>query len=118
MKQSKYKLPFLIFFLILINRVCFGQTLSFRIDMNQEDLRVDKILKQLTLQEKLTLCTDAFPEFGLSGVERLNIPTVHCTDGPRGPNQNGVFTAFRCGLAFGASWNPELIEQAGKVMGK
>jgi len=117
MKQKKYTLPIIILYLCLFNSVCFGQSQSSTINNNQEEQHIDKILNQLTLQEKLNMCTGAFPEFGLSGVKRLNIPTVHCTDGPRGPNQNGVSTAFPCGLAFGASWNPELIEQVGKVMG-
>jgi len=117
MKQKKSQLPIIIICLSLIHNVCFGQSQLFKISKNPEELRIDKILKQLTLQEKVTLCSGAFPEFGLSGIKKLNIPTVHCTDGPRGPNQNGFSTAFPCGLAFGASWDPELVEQAGKVMG-
>ncbi|EHQ26518.1 glycoside hydrolase family 3 domain protein [Mucilaginibacter paludis DSM 18603] len=111
------RIPALFFTCFFIHIACFGQSQSLMGSKSQEELHVDKILKQLTLQEKIGLCAGAFPEFGLSGIKRLNIPTVKCTDGPRGPNQNGNSTAFPCGLAFGASWNPELVEQAGKVMG-
>ena len=103
--------------LIAVSPVCFSQRQNWHSNEKASHQRVDQIFKLLTLQEKVSLCSGAFPEFGLSGLKRLNIPTVHCTDGPRGPNQNGPSTAFPCGLAFGASWDPELVEQAGKVMG-
>ena len=116
MSIKKYVL-LTIFWLIAAQPFCFGQQQTLQSTEKISRQLEDRILKQLTLQEKITLCSGAFPEFGLSGIKRLNIPTVHCTDGPRGPNQNGFSTAFPCGLAFGASWDPELIEQAGKVMG-
>ena len=41
------------------------------------------------------------------------------TDGPRGPHDGGIkTTAFPCGVAFGSTWNNDLLFQTGVVMGK
>jgi beta-glucosidase len=81
--------------------------------------KVDDILKQLTLEEKVGLCSgESHPSpcgAIFRGVARLNIPGLTETDGPRGPHNGG--TAFPAGVLFGATWNPELIQKAGQVMG-
>lgn len=51
------------------------------------------------------------------GVSRLHIPDLQLTDGPRGPHDGGPTTAFPAGVMFGATWNPDLIQKAGQVMG-
>jgi len=79
--------------------------------------KIDRILKQLTLKEKIDMCSGAAPEEGFKGVERLHIPALKCSDGPRGPNRDGTATAFPSGVAFGATWDPELVMQANKVIG-
>ena len=76
--------------------------------------QIEQTLKQMTLEEKIAMCMGGGPsEF--KGVPRLNLPNMICTDGPRGPHNS---TAFPVGVAFGATWNPSLIEQAAVVMGK
>jgi beta-glucosidase len=80
------------------------------------DKKVDAVLKQLTLEEKIGLCSGTPGNF--RGVSRLNIPDLILTDGPRGPNNAGPCTAFPSGVLFGATWDPELIESAGRVMGE
>jgi beta-glucosidase len=79
--------------------------------------KINNIIKQLTLEEKISMCSGATPQMAFRGVKRLNIPNLQCSDGPRGPNRDGKATAFPSGLAFGASWNPALVREAGKVMG-
>lgn len=79
--------------------------------------KVENILKQMTLEEKAAMCLGASgTEF--KGVPRLGIPNMSCVDGPRGPHGPGGTTAFPVGVAFGATWNPELIGQAAEVIGK
>jgi beta-glucosidase len=80
------------------------------------DMQVDFVLSQLTLEEKIGLCSGTPGNF--RGVSRLNIPDLILTDGPRGPNNSGPCTAFPSGVLFGATWDPALIERAGKVMGE
>lgn len=89
-----------------------GQT---RADLAPNDeARISKLIGQLTLEEKVAMCVGGGPsEF--KGVPRLGIPNLVCTDGPRGPHSP---TAFPVGVAFGATWNPPLIERAATVMGQ
>lgn len=97
----------LIIFGISINGIkVFGQT--------SIEKRIDSILKQMTLEEKVAMCLGA-GGMQFKGVPRLNLPNMLCSDGPRGPHFS---TSFPVGVAFGATWNPLLIEQAAVVMGK
>lgn len=79
--------------------------------------KVEKVLSQLTVEEKVSLCSGF--KGSLKGLPRLGIPQVLMIDGPRGPQQGGKgTTAFPCGVLFAATWNPDLVEKAGKVMGE
>ena len=79
--------------------------------------KVDDLLKQMTLEEKIGLCSGTGGGSTMRGVRRLNIPDVQVTDGPRGPHGASPTTAFPAGVLFGATWNPDLIQEAGQVMG-
>ena len=74
--------------------------------------QVDALLRQMTLEEKASLCQGDWGHF--RSVDRLHVPIVQLTDGPRGPHDG---TSFPVGVAFGATWNPDLIQSAGVVMG-
>ncbi|MDQ2798775.1 MAG: glycoside hydrolase family 3 C-terminal domain-containing protein, partial [Armatimonadota bacterium] len=71
----------------------------------------------MTLEEKIGLCSGTGGGSTLRGVSRLRIPDCQVTDGPRGPHAAGPTTAFPSGVLFGATWNPALIREAGRVMG-
>jgi|GEM_PF-2620293 len=49
--------------------------------------KVEAILAQLTLEEKVALCLGA-AGMEFKGVPRLDLPNMVCTDGPRGPGQS------------------------------
>ncbi|KAI5920974.1 beta-glucosidase [Camillea tinctor] len=86
------------------------------------DINVDEVLKKLSLSEKVELLagidfwhTKAHPHHG--------IPSLRLSDGPNGVRGtkffNGVPAAcFPCGTALGATFNQELLEEAGKKMGE
>jgi len=94
------------------------------------DEYVDYALTEMTLKEKLDQMTGkgilkfvikdrkfgarAYPAVGL---ERLNIPPFLFTDGPRGVIITGS-TCFPVSMARGASWDLELEEKVGGVIGK
>ena len=78
--------------------------------------QIEDLLGYMTLEEKVGLCSGDFTHF--KGVPRLDIPDVEYTDGPRGPNATSGTTAFPSGVLFGATWNPEVVEKAGAVMGE
>jgi beta-glucosidase len=83
--------------------------------------KVESVLREMTLEEKVKMCLGASTS-GFAGVERVDLAGMRCTDGPRGPNGAGMWsppgTAFPAPVAMGATWDPDLLERAGEVMGK
>ncbi|KAL3422810.1 beta-glucosidase [Phlyctema vagabunda] len=85
-------------------------------------INVEEVLKKLHNLDKIALLagvdfwhTKALPEHG--------IPSLRLSDGPNGVRGtrffNGITAAcFPCGTALGATWDPELLQEAGVVMGK
>jgi beta-glucosidase len=55
--------------------------------------------------------------FTAAVVERVGLPGVHFADGPRGCVV-GNATAFPVSMARGATWNPDLEERVGEVIGR
>ena len=89
-----------------------------------EDGRVAKLVAELTLEEKCAL-TGGRDIWSTQPVERLGIPSVRVTDGPngaRGPIAPGEGTmtsaCVPCGSALGATWDPALVEEVGRVLGQ
>ena len=95
------------------------------------DQRADLVLKQLTLDEKVTLVhgTDGpRPPSWLGGagfapgLPRLGIPDVQSTDGRSGVGRAGqqgrYATALPSALALAASWDLRLARDYGTLMGK
>ncbi|KAJ3501840.1 hypothetical protein NM208_g16854 [Fusarium decemcellulare] len=86
------------------------------------DINVEEILKKLSLAEKVSLLagidfwhTKALPDHG--------VPSLRLSDGPNGVRGtkffNGIPAAcFPCGTGLGATFNQELLEEAGKKMGE
>ncbi|MDH3295033.1 MAG: glycoside hydrolase family 3 C-terminal domain-containing protein, partial [Acidimicrobiia bacterium] len=61
----------------------------------------------------------------LTGVERLGIPNWMATDGPNGARGSSLLgsgearaTCIPCGSALGATWDPELVEELGVMLGR
>ncbi|KAG4220892.1 putative beta-glucosidase I [Phytophthora cactorum] len=86
------------------------------------DINVDQVLKKLSMSDKVDLLagidfwhTKDLPEHG--------IPSLRLTDGPNGVRGtkffNGIKAAcFPCGTGLGATFNLELLEEAGRKMGE
>ncbi len=83
------------------------------------ELRIDALLNQLTLQEKLSLLSGA-SMFGTAAVERLGIRSMRFADGPNGvrSNDGNEATAFPVGITLASSWNPQLLQQVGAAIGR
>ena len=85
--------------------------------------KVEQLLRQLTLSEKVALLSGA-DAWRTVAIERLGIPALAMTDGPHGVRSNraeagriaGETTAFPTGVSLAASWNPALIERVGEVL--
>lgn len=80
------------------------------------------LLGQLTVEEKAELITGK-GIWTVHGIERLGIPSLVVTDGPNGARGGGLFatgTETACipaGSVLGATWDPELVEALGALLG-
>lgn len=88
--------------------------------------RVEQLLSEMTLEEKVAQMSGTTFISGLygtepwnvPGVERLGIPPFKMSDGPRGVGVHDGSTAFPVGIARGASWNPELERRVAEAQGR
>jgi beta-glucosidase len=88
-----------------------------------------RLVSELTLEEKAGLVSGG-SFWTTRAVERLGIPSVTMTDGPHGVrmqkasadhlgiNRSEPATSFPTAAATGSSWNPELLEEMGRALGK
>ncbi len=78
--------------------------------------RVDSVLSQMTLEEKLDMIggTDGF---FIRDLPRLGLPRLKMADGPMGVRNFGPATAMPGGIALAATWNPDLAERVGTEIG-
>ncbi|NTU62834.1 MAG: beta-D-glucoside glucohydrolase [Chloroflexi bacterium] len=87
------------------------------------DQRVEALLSQLTLKEKVALLS-GLDIWRTVPIERLGLPSITMTDGPHGvratrreaDRPSGPTTAFPTGVSMAATWNPDLIEKAAGAM--
>jgi beta-glucosidase len=84
---------------------------------------IAKLVAELTLDEKAAL-TAGVDMWSTAPIARLGIPSIQLTDGPNGArgNQPGpagpTATCVPCGSALGATWDPDLVEQVGALVGR
>ena len=91
-----------------------------RVDRADVEARIDELLPQMSLAEKVEQMHGSQLEQGWATAanERLGIPSFQMLDGPRGVSQlSGNATAFPVGMARGATWDPALEERVGEAMG-
>jgi beta-glucosidase len=98
--------------------------------MNNYDLKVEEILKQLTLEEKIGMIHgDGL--FQTKGVERLGIKPLKMADGPMGVraeflndkwiplnHSDDYVTYLPSGSAIASTWNNSLAYKYGQVLGR
>ncbi|MEW6003731.1 MAG: glycoside hydrolase family 3 C-terminal domain-containing protein [Stygiobacter sp.] len=89
--------------------------LSYKNKMFSIDERVDDLLKQMTLEEKIDMIGGT--GFATKPIPRLGIPELRMTDGPVGVRWDKA-TAFPSGVSMAATWNPELINKVGAAIGR
>ena len=90
-------------------------------------MNIDKILAELTLEEKASLCSGS-DFWHTKTVERLDIPAIMVSDGPHGlrknvdladnPNQAIEAVCFPAACATACSFDRKLIETLGKAIGE
>ena len=91
-------------------------------------MNIDVILKELTLEEKASLCSGS-DAWHTQPIPRLDIPAVMVSDGPHGlrkvnetadmSNQAAIeAVCFPCACATACSFDRELLSTMGKALGQ
>src|SRR5712692_4081723 len=79
--------------------------------------RVESILRQMTLEEKIDLL-GGVDGFFIRDVSRLKLPRFRMADGPVGVRNFGPATAMAGGIGLAATWNLPLAERVGTEIGR
>ena len=91
-------------------------------DVAEDESLWDAFLDQLTVSEMISLITDCGYE--TTAIDRLGIPGTSDNDGPSCIKGEGGLLYSECGLAFpvatalACTWNDELAEEFGKIIGE
>jgi beta-glucosidase len=80
--------------------------------------RVESILQQMTIEEKIALIGGAGSLFDIRGIPRLRVPSMIAADGPFGVRNFTRTNVYAGGIALAASWNSELAERLGTQLGR
>ena len=94
------------------------------------EARVEDLLGRMTLDEKISLL-HGDSKFTTAAIPRLGLPRRWLSDGPHGVREDigpdtwnpsghtdDFATAMPCGIALAATWNPELANAEGAVIGQ
>jgi beta-glucosidase len=93
-------------------------------DKNAEiEKKIDEIISKMTLQEKAAMLGGDTTAFDSKPLERLGIPALRMTDGPVGVRwpsdaRKKNSTAFPAGICMAATWDPDLVYEAGKSIAR
>jgi beta-glucosidase len=82
------------------------------------EARVDSVLRQMTIEEKIALIGGGAGLFNIRGVPRLNVPSMTAADGPFGVRTFTRTNVYAGGIALAASWNTELARRVGTQLGR
>ena len=83
--------------------------------------RIEALLDQMSLAEQVSLLSGE-DFWSLPAIPRLGIGRLRVTDGPNGARGGGSLiggvksAAFPAGIALGATWNTDLVEEVGAAL--
>src|SRR5712671_3092723 len=80
------------------------------------EARIDSMLKQLTLEEKIDLI-GGHDSFYIRANQKIGLPRLKMADGPVGVRNYGPSTVFG-GIGLAATWDPELAARIGETIGR
>jgi beta-glucosidase len=96
-----------------------GLTLEDMVGVDYDDEKWDRLLDQLSISEMSTLVS--MGGYMTSAVESIGLATTIETDGPSGLHSNFTElegTAFPSAVMIASTWNQELAEQRGELVGR
>src|ERR1700704_6051727 len=80
------------------------------------EARVNSLLKQLTLEEKIDLLGGG-DDFYIRDIKHIGLPRLKMADGPIGVRNYGPSTVFG-GIGLAATWDPEMAGRIGATIGQ
>jgi beta-glucosidase len=115
---------------LIIVLVVVGSSLQAQVSLEGLDEKIESILAQLSLEEKVAMC-HAQSKFSSPGVPRLGIPEIWMSDGPHGVRAeinwddwgyagwtNDSITAFPALTCLASTFNPALSYEYGVAVGE
>jgi beta-glucosidase len=85
--------------------------------VDSDDLRVEKLLGQMTLEEKLEY-VGGINAMSIRPIPRLGLPEIRMSDGPLGVRRDKPSARYPAGIALAATWNVDLANLEGVSMGR
>ena len=104
----------LLLILLLLASNSFSQTIDFSFKNNNLPLekRVEILVSQMTLEEKIGQMVNAAP-----AIPRLDVPSYNWwNESLHGVARNGLATVFPQGIGMGATFDPKLIERVASAI--
>ena len=98
--------------ILIFSLFLFGNTMA---QLAPQPKAIDSLVSQMSQEEKIDFIS-GYKNFNIKANTRLGIPQIKMADGPMGINGHGKATAFPANICMAATWNPDLIEQAGAAI--
>jgi len=101
----------------IIGLLIFLAVASRGLTAESEETRVEKILSQMTLEEKVDYI-GGVNAMSIRPIPRLGLPEIRMSDGPLGVRRDTPSTRYPGGIALAASWNRALAAREGLSMAR
>ena len=79
--------------------------------------RIETMIKQLRLDQKIALLGGA-EGMSIRSEPIIGLPSLRMSDGPLGVRSWGPSTAYAAGINLAASWDTELAQRVGVMLGE
>lgn len=86
-------------------------------DPARVEQRVQTLLSTLSIEQKIDILVGS-EDMYIDPVPSIGMPRIKLSDGPAGVRVWGPATAYPAGIALAATWDPALVEEVGKALGK
>jgi len=82
-----------------------------------QEQSVNAMVKALSVQQKIELLGGA-DGMAIRSVPEIGLPSLRMSDGPMGVRSWGASTAYAAGINLAASWDTELAQRVGMMLGQ